>query len=195
MGAALPKLLHGESVRQRDLPRPGPKVTSRMYAVDVAALRNAPPVLADTFARSWRDASTSEFLARAARAGRDGRHVKAEHAAYEVYVRAQRQGMGRTDARALHFGHEMMVASAAQIRHLLSRAGTRGALPARTLLDVGAGRGEVTAALAAGLGVPAPSVAAIEASAPLRTRLTDAMGYRACSSFGELGAQVIDAIY
>ena len=171
MGAALPKLLWGDSGHPRRAPRPGPEITPRSYAVDLAALRNASPALAVTFTRTWRDASTSEFLARAERAGRDGRRVEAEHAAYAVYVRAQRRGMGRTDARALHFGHEMMVASAAQIRHLLSRAGPRGALPARTLLDVGAGRGEVTAALAAGLGVPAPSVAAMEASAPLRSRL------------------------
>ena len=68
-----------------------------------------------------------------------------------------------------------------------------GALVAPTLLDIGAGRGDVTAVLARGLGVPAPGVSAMESSAPLRKRLKGA-GYRACANFDELGGERFGAV-
>ena len=84
---------------------------------------------------------------------------------------------------------------------------------ALTLLDIGAGRGEATAALASALGVRAQDVTVMEAAAQarrsynlllttcylllttyyllpaqIRRRLTAERGYRAVSSFAELGA-------
>lgn len=172
------------------LPRPAPDVTTLMYRVDVASVRDAQ--LAATFTLSGRDNETNAFLRRAAREGRSFSLVQKARAGSDASTRAQRNGMSRTDATAMYFGHDMVVATSEQIRHLLTHAGI-SSLGTPTLLDIGAGRGEVTAALAKGLGVPASSVVAMEASAPLRKGLK-AAGHRAIRRFNEIGEERFGAV-
>ena len=104
----------------------------------------------------------------------------------------KRYGLSRTDATAVHLNHTMIVATSAQVRHLIAHAG-RSALISPTLLDIGAGRGEVTNAIATGLGIPASGVVAMEASAPLRMRLK-ARGYRAFERFDEFDGERFGAV-
>ena len=58
--------------------------------------------------------------------------------------------MSRTDASAAHLRVKLLVASTEQFRRVLSPA--RALAPPAALLDVGAGRGEATAALASAIG-------------------------------------------
>ncbi len=186
----------GKSAGASQWPAPGRPVLSTAYSVDLGKLPQTPELaaasaaLASTFLLSTRDAETDAFLDKCRRDGRDPAHVARERAGSAAVTDAQRlRGVSRTDAIALHLNHSMMVATSAQVRRLVAMAAQRGggALPPppTTLLDIGAGRGEVTAALAAGLGVAPASVAAMENSAPLRKLLT-AAGYRAVGGFGEL---------
>ena len=187
----------GKSAGASQWPAPGRPVLSTAYSVDLGKLPQTPEfaaasaALASTFLLSTRDAETDAFLDKCRRDGRDPAHVARERAGSAAVTDAQRlRGVSRTDAIALHLNHSMVVATSAQVRRLVAMATQRGgggALPPppTTLLDIGAGRGEVTAALAAGLGVAPAAVAAMENSAPLRKLLT-AAGYRAVGGFGDL---------
>ena len=186
----------GKSAGASQWPAAGRPVLSTAYVVDLDKLPQTPELaaasaaLASTFLLSTRDAETDAFLDKCRRDGRDPAHVARERAGSAAVTDAQRlRGVSRTDAIALHLNHSMVVATSAQVRRLVAMAAQRGggALPPppTTLLDIGAGRGEVTAALAAGLGVAPAAVAAMENSAPLRKLLT-AAGYRAVGGFGEL---------
>ena len=176
-------------INSRDgLPKLAADISLRHYSVDVTALNNE--TLHSTFTHSWRDAETDAFLSRALQV--DKAAVRREHQRYAATVRAQRtQGLSRTDAIALHNAKDMLVATAEQLRNLITHAASTVGSP--TLLDIGAGKGDVTEMLANGLGVQAAGVAAMEASAPLRTKL-QAKGYRACQSFDELGDERFGAV-
>jgi protein-L-isoaspartate O-methyltransferase len=186
--------------------RSGPEVTPGMYAVDLSSLAGSQ--LAATFVPSQRDGTTDRFLATAARDGCDASKLAAAKRDRTRFVHAQRlRGWSRTDASAAFLNMSLLVASPAQLRRVLAPAlaaasGSRSqgrttaaaavaaAAPsaALTLLDIGAGRGEATAALASALGVRAQDVTVMEAAAQIRRRLTAERGYRAVSSFAELGA-------
>ena len=179
-----------------ETPRPGPAITPAMYSVSFPKLRTSEsPSLVSTFVASHRDADTDAFLDQCERNGRNIallKHIRAQHS---KYVDAQRmRGLSRTDAGALYLNHSMLVATPAQFRALLSQASpqTTGASAGRSsepvprsLLDVGAGRGEVTAALASALDVTAAQVTVVEASRPLRRQLASA-GYHVSCSLDEL---------
>ena len=94
--------------------------------------------------------------------------------------------MGRTDASAAHLKVRLLLASAAQFQHLLAPALTSS--PPTALLDIGAGRGEATGALASAMGLPASRVTIMETAAEIRRKLVSERGFRAVASFDELGA-------
>ena len=102
--------------------------------------------------------------------------------------------MSRTDASAAHLNVTLLLASTEQFRRVLAPALTGAPRsPPHALLDIGAGRGDVTAALAAALGAAPHRVTVLEASAPLRRRLA-AAGYRARASLDELAGERFGAV-
>ena len=93
------------------------------------------------------------------------------------------RGWSGVDAQSFVRVSTMFVASQAQLRRLLDRA---AAPQAQWLLDIGAGRGEPTSALAAALKIArADHVVALEASAPLRRELRWRRGYRGIATLEE----------
>ena len=120
------------------------------YAVDVAALS---PQLASRFVALSRDADTDAFLSEAAR-GRHGALRTAMH-------RLLRQFMSDFDVNGWLDMYSLFLASHAQFRLLL------GERNVPRLLDVGAGSGKVTRALAPF----AEHVVATELSAPMARQL------------------------
>ena len=189
--------------------RSGPEVTPGMYAVDLPG-----SWLAATFVPSQRDGATDRFLATAARDGCDASKLAAAKRDRTRFIDAQRlRGWSRTDASAAFLNMTLLVASPEQLRRVLARADeelesgrreggaasasveaaapttlTNAAPTTLTLLDIGAGRGEATAALASALGVRDQDVTVMESAAQIRSRLAAERGYRAVSSFDELGA-------
>ena len=180
--------------------RSGPEVTPGMYTVDLPGSE-----LAATFVPSQRDGATDRFLATAARDGCDASKLTAAKRDRTRFVDAQRlRGWSRTDASAAFLNMTLLVASPEQLRRVLtpalaagsgSREGGTASAPVAaaapttlTLLDIGAGRGEATASLASALGVRDQDVTIMEAAAQIRSRLAAERGYRAVSSFAELGA-------
>ena len=158
----------------------GPPVTSSMFAVDRGKLD---PQLAAAFVQSERDVATNLFLADATRDGCDKAKLLQNRKDRQKFLAAQRQGMSRHDASAAHQNLTLHVASIEQFRRVLApvRAG------ALEVLDIGAGRGEATTALASALGVPAERVTIMERGAAIRQKCTE-RGFRAVAGFGELGA-------
>ena len=180
--------------------RSGPEVTPGMYAVDLPG-----SWLAATFVPSQRDGATDRFLATAARDGCDASKLAAAKRDRTRFIDAQRlRGWSRTDASAAFLNMTLLVASPEQLRRVLtpamaagtgSREGGTASAPVAaaapttlTLLDIGSGRGEATASLASALGVRDQDVTIMEAAAQIRSRLAAERGYRAVSSFAELGA-------
>ena len=184
-----------------------------MYAVDRSSLPGSQ--LAATFVPSQRDGTTDRFLAAAARDGCDASRLAAARRDRTRFLDAQRlRGWSRTDASAAFLNMTLLVASPEQLRRVLARADeelesgrreggtasasveaaaptttlTNAAPTTLTLLDIGAGRGEATAALASALGVRDQDVTVMESAAQIRSRLAAERGYRAVSSFDELGA-------
>ena len=184
-----------------------------MYAVDRSSLPGSQ--LAATFVPSQRDGTTDRFLAAAARDGCDASRLAAARRDRTRFLEAQRlRGWSRTDASAAFLNMTLLVASPEQLRRVLARADeelesgrreggaasasveaaaptttlTNAAPTTLTLLDIGAGRGEATAALASALGVRDQDVTIMESAAQIRSRLAAERGYRAVSSFDELGA-------
>ena len=184
-----------------------------MYAVDRSSLPGSQ--LAATFVPSQRDGTTDRFLAAAARDGCDASRLAAARRDRTRFLEAQRlRGWSRTDASAAFLNMTLLVASPEQLRRVLARADeelesgrreggaasasveaaapnttlTNAAPTTLTLLDIGAGRGEATAALASALGVHEQDVTVMESAAQIRSRLAAERGYRAVSSFDELGA-------
>ena len=98
--------------------------------------------------------------------------------------------MSRTDASAAYRKVTLLVASTEQFRRVLAPARTGDAArpTALELLDIGAGSGEATVALASALGVPAKGVTVMEAAAEVRRRLAVERGFRAVASFKDLDA-------
>ena len=93
------------------------------------------------------------------------------------------RGWSGVDAQSFVRVSTMFVASQAQLKRLLDRA---AAPQAQWLLDIGAGRGEPTSALAAALKIArADHVVALEASAPLRRELRWRRGYRGIAKLEE----------
>ena len=193
--------------------RSGPEVTPGMYAVDRSSLPGSQ--LAATFVPSQRDGTTDRFLAAAARDGCNASRLAAARRDRTRFLEAQRlRGWSRTDASAAFLNMTLLVASPEQLRRVLARADeelesgrreggaasasveaaapnttlTNAAPTTLTLLDIGAGRGEATAALASALGVHEQDVTVMESAAQIRSRLAAERGYRAVSSFDELGA-------
>ena len=171
-----------------------------MYAVDLPG-----SWLAATFVPSQRDGATDRFLATAARDGCDASKLAAAKRDRTRFIDAQRlRGWSRTDASAAFLNMTLLVASPEQLRRVLtpamaagtgSREGGTASAPVAaaapttlTLLDIGSGRGEATASLASALGVRDQDVTIMEAAAQIRSRLAAERGYRAVSSFAELGA-------
>ena len=159
----------------------GTPVTPRMYAVELGRLNAG---LAPTFIQSWRDDATERFLADASFDRCNRTKLRRHHQDFLRFRSAQAQGLSRTDASAAHLRVTLLVASTEQFRRVLAPA--QASAPA-ALLDIGAGRGEATAALASALGVPATGVTIMEAAALIRRKLVAERGFRAVSSFGELG--------
>ena len=159
----------------------GTPVTPRMYAVELGRLNAG---LAPTFVQSWRDDATERFLADASFDRCNRTKLRRHHQDFLRFRSAQTQGLSRTDASAAHLRVTLLVASTEQFRRVLAPA--QASAPA-ALLDIGAGRGEATAALASALGVPATGVTIMEAAALIRRKLVAERGFRAVSSFGELG--------
>ena len=174
-----------------------------MYAVDRSSLPGSQ--LAATFVPSQRDGTTDHFLAAAARDGCDASRLAAARRDRTRFLEAQRlRGWSRTDASAAFLNMTLLVASPEQLRRVLtpamaagtgSREGGTASAPVAaaapttlTLLDIGSGRGEATASLASALGVRDQDVTIMEAAAQIRSRLAAERGYRAVSSFAELGA-------
>ena len=174
-----------------------------MYAVDRSSLPGSQ--LAATFVPSQRDGATDRFLATAARDGCDASKLAAARRDRTRFFDAQRlRGWSRTDASAAFLNMTLLVASPEQLRRVLtpamaagtgSREGGTASAPVAaaapttlTLLDIGSGRGEATASLASALGVRDQDVTIMEAAAQIRSRLAAERGYRAVSSFAELGA-------
>jgi SAM-dependent methyltransferase len=171
--------------------KPGPEITANMYSIDLALLKAASaPHLVSTFVPMARDSGTDTFLAAAAQLGlmspRDRKGVRESlRAQFEEYSKAQREdGMSRTDASARYLRRTMFVATPEQFRALLIRAGIHTEVPG-SLLDIGAGRGSVTASLAGAMHLNASQVTAMESSSPLRLQLKQA-GYRTVTAFTEL---------
>ena len=126
------------------------------YAVREAALS---PLLRPVYCRLERDADTEAWL-------RDA--VARPHGAMQLVARnLARKIMSDYDANGVTGTHDMRVLGAAQWRVLLTRAGFTET--PRRLLDVGAGEGNVTAALAELLGPG--EVVTTELSAPMARRL------------------------
>lgn len=185
-------------------PSPGPDVGPQLYGVSLAALCQTPGTaqgetdaadsLASTFVPSSRDADTDAFLATAASNGRNISLLAAAAAQQRKFADAQRTlGLSRTDASAMYLKRPMLVATTAQFRNMLSHSPAGSAQAPPSLLDVGAGIGEVTSALAAALDVQPSEVTAMEASAPLRSQLS-AKGYRVALSFDELESGSFGAV-
>ena len=103
------------------------------------------------------------------------------------------RGWSGVDAQSFVRVSTMFVASQAQLKRLLDRA---AAPQAQWLLDIGAGRGEPTSALAAALKIArADHVVALEASAPLRRELRWRRGYRGIAKLEEAaGAGPFDVV-
>lgn len=125
----------------------GTPVALRMYAVDRGRLDKH---LAATFVQSRRDNATDRFLADANLDRCNKSKLRQHHQDYLRFRAAQRQGMSRTDASAAHLRVTLLLASTEQFRRVLAPA--RASAPPAALLDVGAGRGEATAALASAIG-------------------------------------------
>ena len=125
----------------------GTPVALRMYAVDRGRLDTH---LAATFVQSRRDNATDRFLADANLDRCNKSKLRQHHQDYLRFRAAQRQGMSRTDASAAHLRVTLLLASTEQFRRVLAPA--RASAPPAALLDVGAGRGEATAALASAIG-------------------------------------------
>ena len=118
-----------------------------MYSVDRSILDAQ---LAAAFIQSRRDNATERFLADAARDSCNATKIREHHLDYQQFLAAQRQGMSRTDASAAYKRVTLLLASTAQFRRLLAPA--LPSAPPTALLDIGAGRGEATAALASAIG-------------------------------------------
>lgn len=152
-----------------------------MYAVDRHKLNSQ---LAATFVQSERDIATDRFLADASRDGCDPAQLLRHRQNQLKFLAAQRQGMSRHDASAAHQNVTLMVASTEQFRRVLAPAQAG----AQDILDIGAGRGEATAALGSALSVPASRVTIMESSSVIRRKLSAERGFRAVASFAELGS-------
>ena len=171
----------------------GVAIGSSSYHVNTLAFRwsadNVSALLASTFVPSERDAFTDAFLTKASNEGRTAPDRSVMRNNRHKFIMAQRQGLSRTDASALHLNKTMLVASPVQFRRLLPQIMQWNAAalpPEASLLDIGAGRGTVTASLAAALRLPANRVTVMEASAPLKRGLV-AAGYTARDGFDALG--------
>jgi 2-polyprenyl-3-methyl-5-hydroxy-6-metoxy-1,4-benzoquinol methylase len=167
--------------------RDGPKVTASMYSVDLSELRWRwhAPHMASTFIPVQRDEATDAFLAAAASEGESAARLDSMREQRRQYVRAQRRGMSRTDASAQYLNRTMLVATSEQFRALLMRGG--GGDRAKSLLDIGAGRGSVTASLAQALRLNVSQVTTMESSLPIRQELRQA-GYQTVKGFDELNS-------
>ena len=158
--------------------RNGPDITPSMYSVDVSVLSAR---MASTFVPVARDRATDAFLAAAALEGESAARRAAMREEHRQYLAAQRRGMSRTDASAQFLNRTMLVATAAQFRALLHRVHVN----AESLLDIGAGRGSVTASLAQALRLNTSQVTTMEASPQIRDQLRQ-LGFRAVEGFDEL---------
>ena len=126
----------------------GPPITLRAYAVDRGILDAK---LAAAFIQSRIDNATQKFLLDAYHDGCDASKLRQHRQDFQKFLAAQRQGMGRTDASAAYLKVSLNLASTEQFKRVLAPA-MASAAPPTTLLDIGAGRGEATAALAAAIG-------------------------------------------
>ena len=187
------------------LPTPTPlhglPVHAAQYSIDLSVLRSwssadngtleraqlaslpALPIfaqqLASTFVQTQRDGATDAFLEGCAMRGWGGR--VADYLRLKVArVLQTKMGWSRVDADALIRQTELFVASREQLRILFERVATD---TRESLLDLGAGTGSVTEAVASTLGVLATRVTAVEKSPPLRRQLA-ARGFRAINGTG-----------
>ena len=127
--------------------RSGPPVTLRMYTVDRESLDAR---LSAAFVQSRRDNATEQFLADATRHRCNASNLRLHRQDERSFMSAQRQGMSRTDASAAHLKVTLLLASTEQLGRVVGPA--LASAPPTTLLDIGAGRGEATAALASAIG-------------------------------------------
>ena len=119
-----------------------------MYTVDQGSLDAR---LASAFVQSKRDNATDRFIADATRDSCNASTLLQHRQDFQRFLAAQRQGMSRTDASAAHLRVTLLLASTAQFQRVLAPA-MAAAPTAQNLLDIGAGRGEATAALASAIG-------------------------------------------
>ena len=155
-------------------------VGKKHYAVDTSGLS---PEFASAFVQLALDDETGAFLdaSRSRAMSSWGRWTLflQETACMALVGR----GWSGVDAQSFVRVSTMFVASQAQLKRLLDRA---AAPQAQWLLDIGAGRGEPTSALAAALKIArADHVVALEASAPLRRELRWRRGYRGIAKLEE----------
>jgi len=166
--------------------RPGREIGSAWYKVDSAQVRGGGGPWADrlkaTYVECRRDAETDAFLRECATAtvawtGRVRLYFKRQ----ACWLLQSALGWSRTDASSFVDLATMLPVTREQLSRVLGAA-----LPSvATILDIGAGKGTVTAAAAAVLGVSPLNVTAIETAQPLRRGLAS-HGYRALRSVHEL---------
>ena len=171
------------TIRRRRDPSPS------LYAVDVSAL---PQELASTFVLSELDDETRAFT----EASRNA--TTTLWGQWKLFIKDKLYWMlveqcrwGGVDASAFLRKSQMFVASRAQLGRLLERAAVpTAAVPNDRMLDVGAGRGDVTNVLATALHIDDPMrVFAMESSAPIRRELRRRWGYRAVAGFEDVGSE------
>ena len=168
-------------------PPPGPAA----YSVNVSLL---PKELASTFILSdSMDSDTRSFLAASqwqatSYLGRWSLFLK--HIMFTTLIK--QLGWTRVDASSFVGRAQMFVASPAQLKRVLHHGARRE--PGR-LLDIGAGRGDVTSALANALRISdrRRDVLAVESSQVLRRELRQ-WGFRAIESLADLGAERVDTV-
>ena len=166
--------------------RPGRGIGSAWYKVDGAQVRGQGGHWADrlkaSFVESRRDAETDAFLRECASAtvAWTGR-VRLRFLHQVCWMLQAAMGWSRTDAIAFLDIATMLPVTRQQLTRVIGAA-----LPSvATILDIGAGKGTVTAAAAEVLGVSPLNVTAIETSEPLRRGLSS-RGYRALRNAHEL---------
>lgn len=171
----------------------GRAVDEAIYAVDVSALQqladtsadysSAAAQLAAAFVPLARDDSTDSFLEWCANGTATWAQRVALSGRYQASLLMQiLLGWSHTDAMA-SIGHiSLFAASTAQLRHITVVDGTSASL---TLLDIGAGSGSVTQAVAVAIGALPEQITAMEASRPHLQSLAG-LGYRSVASFDEL---------
>jgi hypothetical protein len=142
--------------------------------------------LHEAFVESRRDHETDAFLRECAMA------TESWAGRVELYFKRQMAtllqvilGWSRTDASSFVRQATMLPVTREQLRRTIGR-GVKGS-GIKEMLDVGAGRGSVSAAVAETLGIPPHNVTAIETCAPLRRGLA-ARGFRVKASIGDLPA-------